>query len=76
MTALTHDNVRFLFTKQLADMAGLLRDRSVVRGHRLDMTDQWVSSALDEYEPTTADTQTGARMVRYIHRAVTEYCGA
>lgn len=76
MAALTHDNVRFPFTKQLADMAGLLHDRSVVRGHRLDMTDQWVPSALDEYEPTTADMQTGARMARYIHRAVTEYCGA
>ena len=76
MAALTHDNIRFKFTKRLADMAALLRDRSMVRGHRLDMVDAWVPSALDGNGPAAADTQTGARMARYIHRAVTEYCSA
>ena len=76
MAALTHDNVRFPFTKQLSGLADLLRDRSMVRGHRLDMVDAWVPSALDGNGPAAADTQTGARMARYIHRAVTEYCGA
>ncbi len=73
MTALTHDNIRFKFTKRLADMVGLLRDRSIVRGHRLDMVDAWVPSALDGNGPAAADTQVGARMARSIYRAAMEY---
>ena len=73
--ALTHDNVRFRFTRRLADMAHMLRDRSMIHGHRLNMMDGWGPSAshVRRTRPTADDAKNAARMADAIYNAARAY---
>lgn len=74
MAALTHDNVRFPYMRRLADLAGMLRDRSVTCSHDLSVVDGWVPSALyGGVKPTAEEARAGARMAGSIYRAAEEY---
>ena len=73
--ALTHDNIRFRFTKRLADMAYMLRDHSITRGHHLDMMDGWGPSAshVRRTRPTADDAKNAARMADAIYNSARAY---
>ena len=75
MAALTHDNIPFRFTRRLADLAGMLRDRSITRGHRIDMADWWRKHAWEAGADrfTTKDRQDAARMADSIYYAANKY---
>ena len=74
MAALTHDNVRFPHMRRLTDLAEMMRDGSVVRGHDLGLVDGWVPSALHgEVGPTAGEVRAGARMARSIYDAARKY---
>ena len=73
MAALTRDNIRFKFTKRLADMATLLRDHSIIRGYDMDMTDRWKRAWIDNTRLTLEDQEEAMRMAGSIYRAVKEY---
>ena len=73
MAALTHDDVRFKFTRRLVDAAGMLRDLSIVRKHELHMADRWMRIGLPGGELTTKDHDEAAHMARSIYGAVSKY---
>lgn len=77
MAALTHDDIRFKFARRLSDIADMLRDKSITRGYRLDMTDRWRKNAWSRGRArlTDEDRQDGARMASAIYYAVREYTG-
>ena len=75
MAALTHDNIRFKSTGRLADMAALLRDRSIIHGHDMDMADRWKRVWIDNTRLTLEDQKEAMRMAGSIHLAVKEYAG-
>ena len=73
--ALTHDGIRFKFTRRLANMADMLRDHSIIRGHRLDMMDGWGPSAshVRRMRPTADDARNAGRMADAIYNAARAY---
>lgn len=75
MAALTHDNVRFPHVKWLSDLAGMLRDDSILCGHDLGLVDKWVPSALHDgsVKPTPEEARVAADMVGSIYRATGTY---
>lgn len=76
--ALTHDNIRFGFTKRLADMADMLRDRSVTCGHDLSAADdRWglYARKSGRVKLTAEDARNAGRMAKSIYHAAREYVG-
>ena len=72
MAALTHDGVRFGFTRRLADMACMLRDPSIMRMRELDMADTWLRAGLSG-KLAAKDQDEAARMARSIYGVVDKY---
>ena len=70
--ALTHDNTPFRFTKRLADMTGILRDRSIIHGQQLSVMDGWGSSeaSVMRTQPTAGDMENAACIAADVYDAV------
>ena len=73
MAALTHDNIRFKFTRRLADLAGMLHDRSIIRGHDINKADMWRRVWRDNIRVTVEDRLDAMRMADSIYVAVKSY---
>lgn len=74
MAMLTHDDIKFEYTKRLTDLAGILRDGSVISGHELSVFDDWVPSFTRSHKSVpVGELLAAARVAQSIYDAADEY---